>query len=296
MAGKTVAERQAIRSGTAPVVTPTPVTPTPIAEVPATTTTPTPDATPGINPTTFAQAQAESEKIKAQNEATMAQNKQQSELRMSETAKTNEAKTAESLRLKQEQEQQLAQNEGAILNTLRSGGIVPESVKSSPYYKTAQATYNKMQQYANYSTGELVTAMNTGSILPGTSLYNEMMKDPTMKAKLQNANIYRNTKPTNEIQVYETKSSEILADNPQTASMFADGLITQEEYAQATNTKEIVAKALDKEEKVNKYNKLSAEYDEIEDKVKADFPGSPFADAIAADLKKAKYKDLILAK
>jgi hypothetical protein len=226
----------------------------------------------------------------------MALNKQKAELKQAESTRANEAKMAETQRIKQEQESQLANNEWAILSTLRSGGIIPESVKSSPYYKTAQATYNKMQQYANYSTWELVTAMNQGAILPGTSLYNEMMKDPTMKTKLQNANIYRNTKSTNEVAIYENKSSEILADNPQTASMFADGLITQEEYAQATNTKEIVAKALYKEEKVNKYNKLSAEYDAIDDEVRSQFPWSPFIDAISADRKKAKYKDLILAK
>jgi hypothetical protein len=128
--------------------------------------TPKVDPTPGINPTTYAQANAESEKIKAQNQAVMDQNKQQSDLRQTETATANANKTAEALKLKQEQESQLASNEGAILNILRTGGIVPEAVKSSPYYHTAQQTYNKLQQYANYSTGDIVTAMNNGSILP----------------------------------------------------------------------------------------------------------------------------------
>ena len=202
----------------------------------------------------------------------MALEKQKSELRQSEATKANEVKTAEALKLKQDQEAQLANNEGAILNTLRSGGIIPESVKSSPYYKTAQSTYNKMQQYSNYSTGELVTAMNSGSILPGTSLYNEMMKDPAMKAKLNSANIYRANTPTNQVEIYENKSNEILTDNPTTASMFADGLITQEEYAQATNNADIKVKATDVETKTNKYNTLYAEYEAIDDKVKADFP------------------------
>lgn len=232
----------------------------------------------------------------AKTDAQMALEKQKSDLRQSEVTKANEVKAAEVLKLKQDQEAQLANNEWAILNTLRSGWIVPESVKSSPYYKTAQSTYNKMQQYSNYSTGELVTAMNSGSILPGTSLYNEMMKDPAMKSKLNSANIYRANTPTNQVQIYENKSNEILTDNPTTASMFADGLITQEEYAQATNNDDIKVKAADVETKTNKYNTLYAEYEAIDDKVKADFPWSPFADAIAGDLKKAKYKDVVLAK
>jgi len=150
--------------------------------------------------------------------------------------------------------------------------MIPEAVKSSPFYKTALSTYNKIQQYSNYSTGQIVTAMNSGSILPGTSLYNEMMKDPAMKQKLTDADIYRSNKPTNEVAIYDNKSSEILADNPQTASMFADGLITQDEYAQATNNADIVAKAKDKEEKTNKYNAKYADYEAVDDKVKADFP------------------------
>lgn len=285
-----IASRQA--NPIAPVATPAPVVPVapaPMVQPVDTTTglskpleanvqptqaaTPatTKDATPGINPTTYAQANAESEKIKAQNEAQMSLNKQQSDLRQTESATANANKTAE---LKQAQDQAnnaLASNEGAILNTLRTGGIIPEAVKSSPYYQTAQQTYNKLQQYANYSTGDIVTAMNNGYILPGTTVYNEMMKDPAMKQKLTDANIYRSRKPTNELAIYESKSSEILANNPQTASMFADGLITQEEYARATNNADIVAKAKDKEEKTNKYNALYADYEAVDDKVKADF-------------------------
>ena len=255
----------------APITPTAPATPAPIVPAPEPVSTPRVDTTPGITPATYAQANKESENIKAQNEAQMALNKQQSNLRKTETVTANDAKTAEALKQKQEQESQLSSNEGAILSTLRTGGIIPEAVKSSPYYQTAQQTYNKLQQYTNYSTGDIVTAMNNGSILPGTTLYNEMMKDPAMKQKLTDANIYRSRKPTNELAIYESKSSEILANNPQTASMFADGLITQDEYARATNNADIVAKAKDKEEKTNKYNALYADYEAVDDKVKADF-------------------------
>lgn len=85
----------------------------------------------------------------------MAENKQQAELRQAERDKvTQDANNA------------LASNEGAILNTLKTGGIIPDSVKTSPYYKSAQQTYNKLQQFSTYSIGELTTALDNGSILP----------------------------------------------------------------------------------------------------------------------------------
>ena len=113
------------------------------------TTTPTP-TTPAID-----QAQIERDKITAQNKATLEQNKQQADLRQAERDKvTSDANNA------------LASSESAILNTLRSGGIIPETVKTSPYYKSAQQTYNKLQQFSTYSTADLTTALNTGALLP----------------------------------------------------------------------------------------------------------------------------------
>lgn len=157
--------------------TPTPVTPQPIVNAPVDQNTglskpieptqPTPVQTPVQTPftptetpaqtpqTPFQQAQAESEKIKAQNEAKLAENQQKAQL-------------AEQARQQgiTEQNTALANNEGAILNTLKTGGVIPETVKTSPFYKNAQQTYNKLQQYSTYSTADIVTAMNQGSILP----------------------------------------------------------------------------------------------------------------------------------
>lgn len=138
--------------------------------------------------------------------------------------------------------------------------------------------------------------MNQGSIVPGTSVFNEMMKDPVMKQKISDAQIYRAATPVNTVQVYEEASSNILADNPNTANYLSDGVITLDEYNKATNNTAVMAKAKEVEEKANKYNTIKAEYDSIEDEVKAQFPASPFADSIIADRQKAKYKNLVLAK
>ena len=290
----TADQRRETRSGIvagqqiAPAPTPAPVAP--IAPTQPLTPTADPvqpkvDATPWITQDSFNQAKAESEKIKAQNEADLSLNKQKSDI-----AREDQKLVADNAN------NQLANNEGAILNTLKVGGMIPEVVKSSPYYKSAQQTYNKLQQYSTYSTNELVTAMNQGSIVPWTNVYNEMMKDPAMKQKLTDAQVYRVWNPVNSTQIYENASSEIMSNNPTTANYLADGVITQDEYDQATNNTEVVAKAKEVEEKANKYNTLKAEYDSIEDEVKAQFPWSPFSDSIIADRQKAKYKNLVLAK
>lgn len=254
----------------APVQPVAPNTPVPTQNVSQTTPTVTP-------------APDKNAEIKAQNEAQMALNKQQAEIKQAERDKQA-----------QDANNALANNEWAILNTLKTGGIIPDSVKTSPYYKSAQQTYNKLQQFSTYSIGELTTALNNGSILPWTSVYNELLKDPAMKQKLVEAQAYTSWTPS--IPQHEAVTQEIIANNPITASYLADWVITQDEWDKATNNAEVVAKAKDVEAKVNKYNQLKAEYDAIEDEVKAQFPWSPFADSIIADRQKAKYKNVLLAK
>lgn len=274
-----VASRQAqIQAGTIPAVGVN--TPAPVAQKA--------DPTPGINPTTSAQANAESEKIKAQNDAQIALETHKSNLtQQSQKQATQQANNA------------LASDEGAILNTMRTGGIVPEAVKSSPYYQTAQQTYNKLQQYANYSTGDMVTAMNQGAILPGTTVYNEMMKDPVMKQKIIDAQVYKNANPAPVQEVYANSANDIVANNPTTASYLADGVITFDEYNKATNNPAVVTKIHDVEVKTNKYNTLKAEYDAIETDTKAEYQNKggsgAYIDSIIADRQKSKYKNLQLA-
>lgn len=122
-----------------------------------------------------------------------------------------------------------------------------------------------------------------------------MLKDPAMKQKLTDAQIFRNNTPVDSNKVFENASSDILANNPITASMLDDGIITAEEYAQATNTAEVVAAAKQKEEKTIKYNTLKAEFDAIADEVEAQFPGGAYNDAIIADRQRAKLKELNIA-
>ena len=117
-----------------------------------------------------------------------------------------------------------------------------------------------------------------------------------MKQKLTDAQVYTTKKPVDLQSVTQSVSGEILSNNPRTANAFSDGTLTAAEYASLTNTPEVIAKATDVEAKTNKYNTLKASYDAIDEEVDKEFPGSRFADDIKADRKKAKYKDLVLAK
>jgi hypothetical protein len=134
--------------------------PTPIAEVPATQTTATPtqtpDATPGINPTTFAQAQAESEKIKAQKEATMAQNKQQAELKTQERQQIAEEQRIASIPTDQK----------GIANALISGVTVPE--QNTPAYRNAKVISEQFKKYNGMTDVQLLDNLKQGQI--GTEL------------------------------------------------------------------------------------------------------------------------------
>lgn len=96
----------------------------------------------------------------------MAQNKQKSDLAREDLKLATDQKTAEAKQAQDQANTALANDENAILTTLKTGGMIPDAVKSSPFYKSAQQTYNKLQQYSTYSTNELVTAMNQGSIVP----------------------------------------------------------------------------------------------------------------------------------
>jgi len=298
-----IASRQAqIQAGTIPAVW-TSVTPqaeqvqAPALVVePVTPVTPKADATPWITQDAFQQAKSESEKIKVQNDAIMAQNKQKSDLAREDLKLATDQKTAEAKQAQDQANTALANDEVAIFNTLKVGGMIPEAVKSSPFYKSAQDTFNKVRAFSTYSVNNLVWAMNNGSLLPGTKLYNELLNDPAMKQKLTEAQTFTAKQPVDLTKVTQNVSDSILSSNPTLATALADWVITMDEYNQATNNPEVVAKAKDVETKTNKYNELKAEYDGIEDQVNAQFPGSPFADSIIADRQKAKYKNLVLAK
>lgn len=83
------------------------------------------------------------------------------------------------------------QDAGTIYNSLRTGISVPPS--NTPEYKQAQARYNNFRKFSTYDTSRLSVALGNGDLLMGTQTYNDLVSDPTMQARIQEAQLY-NTK------------------------------------------------------------------------------------------------------
>lgn len=160
----------------APVVpTPAPITPAPIVNAPVDQTTglskplepvsqpvqpapiPTPaqpvstpkiDTTPWITQDAFQQAKAESEKIKAQNDAVMAQNQQKAEL-----ARQDEAMKAEAL---------IPKDEKWVLNALISGASVPK--QNTQAYRNAEFKANNFRKFNSMTPTQLLDNLKQGQI------------------------------------------------------------------------------------------------------------------------------------
>ena len=171
MAGKNVAERQAIRNGIP--TTPTPVTPTPtptVATTPPVSQAPVQDPTPWITQSSFQQAQAESEKIKAQNEAQMKLNTQQADLKAQERQQVAQ-ETARA---------NTPTNQKDVLNALVSGvSVAPQNTSA---YRNAQMQYKNYQKFATMTPSQLVDNMKMWEI--GTETAQLLASNPSyIKAK-----------------------------------------------------------------------------------------------------------------
>lgn len=187
----------------------------------------------------------------------------------------------------------------SIYTNLRSNTPLPDAVKSTQAYKDAQARYNNFQKYASYDVNTLTTALSNGTILPGTSTWNDLMTDPVMWGKILQAKALTNWKWVDYVKTTQQASDNIVANSPILSWMLADWQITAEEWAQATNTPEVTAKMADVETKKNAYDTLKAKYDAVEDDVKKEYENKSVAgsylDSIVADRRKAMAKELTIA-
>lgn len=269
MAGKTVAERQAIRNGTPAPATPAPVTPPTVtgvdgqqftqAPVDHTTglskpleTTPAP-ATPAPATTTpeqtpFQQAQAESEKIKAQNEAQMKLNTQQADI-----------KTQERQQIAKETAQaNIPTNQKDVLNALVSGvSVAPQNTQA---YRNAQLQYKNYQKFATMTPTQLVDNMKMGEI--DTETAGLLASNPNyIKAKqdyekiqttksinnMIKATMWGMTGKTEEVDYYKNASDSIakkLGINETNADAYARIVSKDPKTLELTNTVSSIAKQL----------------------------------------------------
>jgi len=54
----------------------------------------------------------------------------------------------------------------SVLNMLKTGVDIPPAVKNTPYYKSADIAYKKIQNISTMSPSELTTAMTSGMLIP----------------------------------------------------------------------------------------------------------------------------------
>jgi hypothetical protein len=165
------AQREAnIASRQATPVTPvTPVTPAPVATPAPVESTITP-TTPTTAQTPFQQAQAESEKIKAQNEAQMKLNTQQADLKAQERQQVAQETAKATTPI----------NQKDVLNALVSGvSVAPQNTAA---YRNAQMQYKTYQKFATMTPTQLVDNMKMGEI--GTETAQLLASNPNyIKAK-----------------------------------------------------------------------------------------------------------------
>jgi hypothetical protein len=266
MGGKTVAERQAIRSGM------TPSTPAQVAEVPATQTTATPtttpDATPGITQDAYKQAQAESEKIKAQNEATMAQNKQQAELKTQERQQIAEEQRIASIPTDQK----------GIANALISGVTVPE--QNTPAYRNAKVVSEQFKKYNGMTDVQLLDNLKQGQI--GTELDSLLSQNPNYaKAKAELAKVQKTASINRATQIASSiisgKESPVMDDLAKIEAKYNPplGANAQAYESYVENNPDVVKSGAQLKEINTQISNVSKTYNEALKKLKADNPTMP---------------------
>ena len=149
----------------------TPATSTPVPTAP-TPITPKVDATPGINQTTYAQAKAESEKIKAENEAVMEQNKQKADL-----ATQDRQKIAEEARIAS-----IPTDQKGIVSSLLSGVNIP--IQKTQAYNNAVVIADQFKKFNGMTDVQLLDNLKQGQI--GTELDSLLSQNPNYaKAKAE---------------------------------------------------------------------------------------------------------------
>lgn len=128
-----------------------------------------------------------------------------------------------------------------------------------------------MKSAANYSVGQFSSALKNGKILKGSQLYDDLSKNPASAEKLRKAEALNriNSEPTNEEDVRENVLGEIKATT--FGQAVSDGQISPEEADALLSNDEIKSTKARIEPLKNKYDKMKADYDNIENDTKKEF-------------------------
>ena len=151
--------------------------------------------------------------------------------------------------------------------------------KNNQFYKEA---YNNVQKYNFFkwmNENQLSSALKDWLLLPWTNIYNELIKNPENKIKIDKANSLNliNWDTVDVTKAFENKSEELLNEtkvniNWQETTLWkamADWFISQSEYNQVTNNSEVIAKYQEVEDLKNKYDEIQSIYDNIASETEA---------------------------
>lgn len=193
---------------------------------------------------------------------------------------------------------ELMQDADNVFNIMKSGWIVD---KNSSNYQAVKDRFDKFKQYSWYWVEQLATLLSDGILLSWTTSYNDLYNDPVTRVKLENAQKLNviNKKSTDINKIQESQSESILENKTNTINAFDDWVLTPEEYSAMLNSPEISAKSTEVEWKVNKYNWLKAQYDAIEDDVRAELEWTwateSYISAKVSERQKNMYKQIVIA-
>lgn len=292
MAGKTVAERQAIRNGE---VTPTP-TPTPTPEVKPTPTPvpPTPTVIPAPEVKTV------DYNVSTGRESDIQKN-------ITDITKANPALLKDRTAYNQAFWYDIADqwkkamldasfngwntpiDSGTIFNTLKAGGSVPAT--NTPEYRQAQARFNTFKKFSTYDIASLSTAINSGDLLMWTQAFTDLTSDPAMLAKIQRARAFTNGN-VDINSVWEKSGQYVATNNPWVAQALADGNITQAEYDQLTNNAEVTTQAKVVSDKKAKYEEYKRQLENIDSSVDQEFEWKEVTDGFKSAIKANRDKSI----
>lgn len=98
---------------------------------------------------------------------------------------------------------------------------------TTPGYKEAKARAEKYQRFAGYDVNQFATSLKEGDLLPGTQTYNDLVKDPAVKIKLEKANALNtiNGDKVDTTKVVEKTMNDIMENSPLGKAM-KDGFIS----------------------------------------------------------------------
>ena len=78
--------------------------------------------------------------------------------------------------------------EEGIFGALNNNVMVPDSVKSSPSYKSAFDRYRKLKFLSGYDANSIAAVLKNGKLVPGSRTYQDLYNTESGKAKIEKAN------------------------------------------------------------------------------------------------------------